>query len=293
LYAAQEVVVAITIPLLAYRVCEELYQMPDVGVLGPVTTAEEALVLARCCVAPILVSDALMAQALAPHLTSLGGRQIRVRLQDGAAHEDDRRGPPSINLALPTWTARLRALVCEELPSAPMADDHERRQRAAGYLGALLDEGVARDHPAARDAETDLPTGAAFGVATANLAQVGEPTLLLFVDLSAVVASGAKQRAWLAEAGKRLRHMLRQGDLVFRLDVALYAILAPCPRPEYAPVLRQRLRWMLCGADFIAPECILTGDAYWTGETTPAQTASTAWHALQHARGGHAPCASR
>lgn len=284
-FAAHEVVVAITVPMISYRVCEELYQMLDVGVLGPVATADDALTLARCCAAPIVVCDALLAQALAPHLPALGGRLIRVRLEAQPTSDGERRGPPSIDLTLPTWTGRLRALICNPDPPSSSLDERERRQRAAGYLGALLEEGGAEGDPAPCDVETGLPTAAAFGAATRNLARLGEPTLLLFVDLSAVVAGGTKDGAWLAEAGKRLRHMLRQGDLVFRLDQALYAILAPCPRAEDVPMLRERLRWMLCGADFIAPDTIRTGDAYWTGTTAPTQAASIAWHALQSTRG--------
>lgn len=277
---SHHVVVAITVPLLAYRVCEELYQIPGVEVLGPVSTAEDALALASCCTSPLILCDDNLVQALAPHVSAIGAQLVRMRLDALQAPEFVRLGTPELDLRVPTWSGQLRSYLAVDQVTAPASVVRDRRQNAGKALGRLLGTG-GNAGTVAHDPETGLPTSATFGTAVAGLPQIGTPTAILFVDLTPVIVRAGKEPAWLAEAGKRLRRMLRQGDLVFRLDRALYAVLAPCPRPDRVPALRDRLRWMLCGSEFIAPEHIVMGDAYWTAAEAPTQVATAAWQSLQ------------
>jgi hypothetical protein len=285
------------VPLLAYRVYEELNQVSNLEILGPVETADAALQLARCGHSPIVICDDALAGPLLPTLALMGCRVIRIstEIEPVAAGRYDMA---VIRVQIPTWPDQLRALIRLPVPQAPILEARaepwtaflpavslpERRQHSMRQLSTLRDADWQHVATEEHDPETGLPGGATFSIALDGLPRVGVPTLVLFIDLATAVDKGSTDRTWVVEAGKRLRQTLRRDDLVFRLDPTLYAVLAVCLRNIYVPALRERVRWMLCGTDFIAPEHIVIGDAYWTGGRTANQVVTAAWQELQLSR---------
>ena len=286
---ADQVVIAVAVPLLGYRVLEELLKLPGLDVYGPVRTVDRALMFGRRAGTTLYICDDQLTSALIQEYPTWNGFIIRITAEE--TPQVPLHGPVVATLSIydAGWDAQLRQLIGVEVLTEDPSTMHGRPERRRGQQIAvplnhtLLTPSSGIIMPPL-DSSTSLPGAAAFDEALRRLPAVHDPTYVLFVDVSEAAPPYRPAQRWFDQAGMKMRAAVRIGDLIFRLDKVLYALVAACGTEIGAQSLSTRLRWVVCGTDLVDPAHLVFAGSIWQPGTPVDMLLAEAWQVLSDAQ---------
>lgn len=260
--------IVVAMPLLDFQIREHLRACGGVEIALVATHTDELLEFLRWEPLDVIVCEEMLLQEvrpLVPHSILL------IQLRRNGRPIDKTVPIPTLDLRQPTWGAALMELV-KQRRQPPMRMERRRSHNGAPYF-ALVAAASKRVDPAAVDPESGLPSIPAFQMALAALPAEGKPTVLVFVNLQRVAAEGG----YVPEILARMRSVLREHDLMFRIDQMHAALLLPWDVPDVAPGLLARMSQTLWPPH---PTALVAGYASWRAGTPVDACAQQAWTAM-------------
>ena len=260
--------IVVTMPLLDFQIREHLRECGGVEIVLNATHTDELLEFLRWEPLDVIVCEEVLLQEIRPLVPQ---SILLIQLRRNGRPIDGTSPIPTLDLRQPNWGGGLTALVRQRL-QPPVRPERRRSSAGVPYFGAVAAAGRMGESTST-DVESGLPTAEAFQLALAALPAEGKPAVLIFASLQRLAAEGG----YVPEILARMRTVLREHDLMFRLDQLHVALLLPWDMPGVAPNALARMAQVLWPPH---PTALVAGYAGWQVGTSVDACVQQAWTAM-------------